>query len=289
LSSTQVPRLRVVQGSPPDSPAFAGDLGWEPHLDHDGRVCAYTRAVDGGGWLRLPGIAWFRFPIEGGYIEARPEGDAPADTIEDVFYRVALPLALQAAGHEVLHASAVTDARGVHVFCGASRSGKSTLAFALGRRGFEIWADDAVAFRVQGGGVTAVPLPFALRLRGEVTDFFDVPARTGREGKGKTETLRHQAAGPREIATVSLLERGRSSTIARLSGRESLPAVLYHSFYFSLDDPSIVRRMGTQFLELIAEVPVFRVSLRPGLDALADLLDALEQRVLAPRLPSNSP
>jgi hypothetical protein len=40
--------------------------------------------------------------------------------------------------------------------------------------------------------------------------------------------------------------------------------------------------MGTQFLELIAEVPVFRVSLRPGLDALADLLDALEQGVLAP-------
>jgi hypothetical protein len=281
-SSTQVPRLRIIQGSPPDSPEFAGERGWEPHLDHDGRVCAYTCAVDGSGWLRLPGIAWFRFPIEGAYIEALPEGDTPAHTIEDAYYRVALPLAFQARGHEVLHASAVGDARGVHVFCGASRTGKSTLAYALGRRGFEVWADDAVAFTVQAGGIAAVPLPFALRLRGEVANFFDVPAGTGGEANGKTAMLRHQAAGPREIATVSLLERGRSTTIARLSGRESLPAVLYHSFYFSLDDSSIVRRMGTQFLELIAEVPVFRVSLRPGLDALADLLDALEQGVLAP-------
>ena len=282
LSSIQLPRLRIVQGSSPNSPAFNGGPEWEPHLDRDGEACAYTRVVDGSGWLFLPGLASFRFPTEGGYIEALPESDAPADTITEAYYRVALPMALQATGVGVLHASAVSDARGVHVFCGASRSGKSTLAYALGRRGFEVWADDAVAFTVDGGEIAAIPLPFALRLRPDVAEFFDVPPRAGPQTHGKTETLRHQAADPREIATVSLLERGRTSTIARLSGREALPAVLYHSFYFSLDESSTVRRMGTQFLELIAEVSVFRISLRPGLDALADLLDALEQGVLAP-------
>jgi hypothetical protein len=245
-------------------------------------VCAYTRAVDGSGWLCLPGLAFFRFPNEGGYIEALPEEGASARTITDAYYRVALPMALQATGFEVLHASAVSDARGVHVFCGASRSGKSTLAYALGCRGFEVWADDAVAFKVDGGGIAAVPLPFALRLRSEVADFFDVTTGAVRKTNGKFETLRHQAVGPREIASVSLLERGESSTITRLSARESLPAVLYHSFYFSLDDSSILRRMGNQFLELIAEVPLFRVSLRPGLDAVAELLDELERQVLAP-------
>ena len=162
----------------------------------------------------------------------------------------------------MLHASAVSDARGVHVFCGASRSGKSTIAYALGRRGFEVWADDAVAFDADDGGITAIPLPFALRLRSEVADFFELPTRIERHANGKTEALRHQAVGPREIASVSLLERGPNSTIARLSAPESLPAVLYHSFYFSLDDSSIRRRMSTQFLELIARAPVFRVSLR---------------------------
>jgi len=270
-----------VQGRPSCSPAFSGDLGWEPHLDHEGRICAYTRAVDSIGWLYMPGLACYQFPAGDGFIEAWPEGNASPDMVTDAYYRVALPMALQVAGYEVLHASAVSDGRGLHLFCGASRSGKSTIAYALGRRGFEIWADDAVAFKVGGGGITAIPLPFALRLRGEVADFFEVPTRSGGQANGKTEALRHQAGDPREIATVSLLERGRNSTIARLSAPESLPAVLYHSFYFSLQDSSILQRMGTQFLELVAGVPLFRVSLRPGLDAMADLLDDLERRVLA--------
>jgi hypothetical protein len=189
-------------------------------------------------------------------------------------------MALQAMGHEVLHASAVSDARGVHIFCGASRSGKSTVAYALSRRGFDIWADDAVAFKADHGGVTATPMPFALRLRGEVAEFFEVPKRSKRPANGKIEALRHQAVGAREIASVSVLEPDRNATIARLSAAESLPAVLYHAFYFSLDDPSVLRRMSTQFLELIARVPLFRVSLRPGLDAMAGLLDELEERVL---------
>lgn len=281
MSYPELPRLRIVQGSPPDPPAF-GDPEWEPRLDHDGRVCAYTRAVDGSGWLYLPGLACYRFTTESGCIEALPERDAPADTIAEAFYRVALPMALHAAGYEVLHASAVSDARGVHVFCGASRSGKSTIAYALGRRGFEVWADDAVAFKADGEEITAMPLPFALRLRGEVADFFELPTGNRRQANGKTEALRHQAVGPREIASVSLLERGPNSTIARLSAPELLPAVLYHSFYFSLDDPSVRQRMSTQFLELIAGVPMFRVLLRPGLDAMGGLLDDLEQRVLAP-------
>jgi len=282
LLSSEIPWLRIVQGSPPDSPASLRDPEWEPHLDHGGRVCAYTREIDGRGWLYLPGLAWYRFPAGGGSIEAMPARNAPTDTITEAYYRIALPMALQAAGYEVLHASAVSDGRGVHVFCGASRSGKSTIAYALGRRGFEIWADDAVAFRIDGGGITAVPLPFALRLRGEVADFFGVPTSPGWKGDGKTETLRHQASSPREIVSVSLLERSRNAAIDRLSARESLPGVLYHSFYFSLEDSSVLQRMGTQFLELIGGVPLFRVSLRPGLAGMAEVLDDLERQVLAP-------
>jgi len=279
LTSTEVPRLRIVQGTPSRPPAAGGDPEWDAHLDHEGRICAYTRAVDGGGWLYLPGLARYRFPAEDGCIEARPEVDATPDMVTDAYYRVALPMALLAAGYEVLHASAVSDGRGLHLFCGASRSGKSTIAYALGRRGFQVWADDAVAFKVGAGGITAVPVPFALRLRAEVADFFEVPTRKRPQASGKTEALRHQGVGPRDIASVSLLERGRDSTISRLSAPESLPAVLYHSFYFSLRDSSILRRMATQYLELVARVPVFRVSLRPGLDAMPNLLDDLERRV----------
>ena len=275
----ELPRLRIVRGSPPNSPEVTDDPTWEPRLDHRGRVCAYTRAFDGGS-LYLPGLAYYRFSTEDRCVEALSERGVPADTITEAFYRIALPMALQAEGYEVLHASAVSDARGVHVLCGASRSGKSTIAYALGRRGFDVWADDAVAFKADDVRINAIPLPFALRLRSEVAEFFEAATHIQPHANGKTEVLRHQAVDIREIASVSLLERGSKSTIARLSAPASLPAVLYHAFYFSLDDPSVRRRMSMQFLELVARVPMFRVSLAPGLEAMTGLLDELEERVL---------
>ena len=161
--------------------------------------------------------------------------------------------------------------------------GSRRLAYALGRRGFEVWADDAVAFKVDGGEIAAIPLPFALRLRRRRRRILRCapPRWNGRQ------TARRRRCGIRRSALVRSHRFHCSSEVgprrsSRLSARESLPAVLYHSFYFSLDESSTVRRMGTQFLELIAEVSVFRVSLRPGLDAMADLLDDLERRVLAP-------
>lgn len=281
LLLSHVPQLRILRRRPPLDVPTVDDLHWELHLDHAGQVCAYTRSLNGANWLYLPRLAWYRFSDRG--VEAFPEEGAPANTVREAFARIALPMALQASGREVLHASAVSGSGGVHVFCGASRSGKSTIAYALSRRGFEVWADDAVAFTAEGGGAVAIPLPFALRLRPEVAHYFGV-RRSVRPPNGKSETLRHQASGRREVASVSLLERGPNVTLDRLSPGDALPAVLYHSFYFSLDDPEVRRRMSTQFLELVAAVPVFRISLPVGLNEIPDVLDDLERRVLTPRL-----
>ena len=279
---SRLPRLRIAKRRPPDVPAVdASD--WEHHLDHAGQVCAYTRTLNGANWLYLPRLAWYR--CSDGRVDAYPDDDASADTIREAFTRVALPMALQASGREVLHASAVSEPGGVHVFCGASRSGKSTIAFALSRRGFEVWADDAVAFTAEGGRAVAIPLPFALRLRSEVTDFFGARTRFERPPRGKSEMLRDHASGCRDIASVSLLERGPDMMLHRLSPGDALPAVLYHSFYFSLDDPEVRRRTSTQFLELVAAVPVFRISLPVELNEMNDVLDDVERRVLTPGPP----
>lgn len=282
LSSLNLPALTIVRGSLPYCPAHDGDPGWKARLDQHGRVAAYTRATDGGGWVYLPGLAGYRFAAGAARVEAFPEPGAPADTITEGFHRSALPLALQATTYEVLHASAVRDATGVHVFCGASAAGKSTVAYALRRRGFEVWADDAVAFTVSRGEIIAVPLPFSLRIRGEVARFFEEPGHVHQPLDGKMEVLRNHESEPLPVASVSLLERGPAATISRLAA-EALPAVLYHSFYFSLDEASLRRRMANQFLDLVARVPVFRVSLRPGLEGVDGLLDDLESRVLRNR------
>lgn len=275
----EVPRLRIDRGRPPDFRSSIGLPSCEAHLDRNGIIAAYTFAREGDDWLYLPGLAYFRLLPGNGYVDAFPDPAASASTVADAFYRIALPMALQAAGHDVLHASAVSDAARVHVFCGASRSGKSTIAHALSTRGFRPWADDAVAFTAHEGQAIATPLPFALRLRDDVADFFGVPRPRG-HAERKAEVLRGQAGRPLEIASISLLERGPDSSIARLSGHEALPGVLYHSFYVSLDEQEVRGRMSMQFLELVATVPVFRVSVPSALDAVAEMLDELERQVL---------
>ena len=149
----------------------------------------------------------------------------------------------------------------------------------LGRRGFEVWADDAVAFKAGLRVITAIPLPFALRLRSEVADFFEVPTPAERPANGKTEALRHQAIGRRE----SLRSRCSSEVATRrfpIVGSRVAPGGPLSLLLLLARRSSVRRRMSTQFLELIAAAPVFRVSLRTGLEAMAGLLDDLERRVL---------
>lgn len=283
MSSLKIPSLTIVRGTPPDAPSSDDDTVWESHRDHHGRVCASTRATDGGGGLLyLPGLAGYRFAAGLPQVEAFPEPGVADDTVTEGYYRVALPLALQAGGYEVLHASGVQDARGVHVFCGASGAGKSTVAYALGRRDFQVWADDAVTFTVRRGRILAVPLPFALRLRNGVARFFEEPGSVSHSMDRKTEVSRHQGSEPLPIASVSLLERSATPSITRLSASHALPSVLYHSFYFSLADNVIRRRMAAQFLELVAGVPIFRISPWSDFSGIDRVLDELEEHVLTP-------
>ncbi len=75
--------------------------------------------------------------------------EASPDSIEDTYRRGVLPLVLQLRGHEVLHASAVSTASGLLVLCGVSGTGKSTFAYGLSRRGYPLWADDAVVLDIE--------------------------------------------------------------------------------------------------------------------------------------------
>jgi hypothetical protein len=280
MSCDKIPPLTILRASPSESPAAADDPEWEPRYDHRGLVCAHTRRTADGGWIYLPGLAGYRFTYGAEQVTAYPERNAASDVIVEAYYRVALPMILHAGEHEVLHASAVRDGAGVHVFCGASRAGKSTLAYALRRRGFEVWADDAVAFSVVRGAVMAIPLPFALRLRRDAAQLFEQPRRV-RGATGKVETLRSHGSESAPIASAWVLERDHASTIRRLSAQEALPAVLHHSFYFSLEKASVRHRMASQFLEFVTQVRTYRLSYPPKLDHIHALLDDVQAELVS--------
>src|SRR5437868_7089772 len=88
-----------------------------------------------------------------------------AENVETDYRRAVLPMALQAHGQEVIHASAVITEDGVVAFCGRSQTGKSTVAYGLHRRGYRVWADDTLVFDASAEFVQVIPYPHRLRIR----------------------------------------------------------------------------------------------------------------------------
>jgi hypothetical protein len=151
-------RVRPPQNPPACSPDGVAVERWH---DRNGRLAGYGHAEE--GWLHLLGVGTFTFGP--GTIEVSPNSGVSSDAIDDAHRRLALPLVLAALGHQVLHGSAVSMSPGVVALCAPSGVGKSTLAYALTRRGLPAVADDAVALELSSAAPLVIPLPFALRLR----------------------------------------------------------------------------------------------------------------------------
>lgn len=264
--SAHLELVRAGAKAPAPPSVDASSAVW---LDSDGSPAAYGGSDALSHWMELPGVGSFRFG-GGPHVTAFPAGGVHDETVEDAFRRIVLPMALQAAGEEVLHASAVVGPAGVVAVCAVSGTGKTTMAYALSRRGHPIWADDAVVFDPGDEGVLAQPLPFTLRLKGESATFFD---------GAPTDTL--YEPGAERLAAILVLERDEVMSVERLDTAAAFPLVLEHAYCFDLDESERKRAMMSSYLDLMARVPAYRVRMQPGLDRLPGLLDRLEREVLA--------
>ncbi len=264
--SAHLELVRAGAKAPAPPSADASSNVW---LDSDGSPAAYGGSDEVSHWMELPGVGSFRFG-DGPRVTVFPANGVRDETVEDAFRRIVLPMALQAEGEEVLHASAVVGPAGVVAVCAVSGTGKTTLAYALSRRGHPLWADDAVAFDSNDDGVLAQPLPFTLRLKGESATLF---------GDAPTETLYEPEA--ERLAAILVLAREEGISVELLDTAAAFPLVLEHAYCFDLDENERKRTMMASYLELAARIPIYRVRMQPGLDRLPALLDRLERDVLA--------
>jgi hypothetical protein len=264
----------------------AGDPEVTLWCNRQGAVGALSHIVNEERWLHILGVASYKLDVAENAISAVPSEHATPEAIIDAFQRTVWPTFLQIQGYEVLHGSAVIGSRGVVAFCAASETGKSTLAYALGRRGYALWADDAVVLELSPRSVQTRPLPFFIRLRSDSALHFGYSENQVNRGRVRCDGPQREDALP--LTTICLLEQARTFpddqavTIQRLSAPEALVGVLNHALYFSLQDQRRKRRMIEQYLTLVGQVPVFKVSVCHGLERLPPILDQLEQRILAP-------
>jgi len=127
--------------------------------------------------LRVPGVA--RFLLTGGRAVAYETETSDESDVAIFLIGTVLGILLHQRGQVVLHASAVRVGDRAVLFCGASGAGKSTMAAALGERGFALLADDVCAIGVTLGGPTAYPDGRLLKLWGHAIDQLELQDRRG--------------------------------------------------------------------------------------------------------------
>jgi hypothetical protein len=252
---------------------------WLVWLDPRRTAGAYASQAGSHYWIDVSDVAMFHYSAATGQVTAVTRSAIEEGRVRAIYRRVVLPFLLQALGYEMLHASAVRTERGVVAFCGDSGAGKSTLAVGLSRRGYPVWADDALLLDASAG-IRALPLPFDVRLRRDSAELFRLGWRadtTSRDWPGIEQD-------PVDLVAVCVLSRvaipGGIEVTACRRGATALTALLAHACAFNLADLDRKRRMVAQYLAVAAQVPVFEVRVEAGLDRLPGLLDQLEAHVI---------
>jgi hypothetical protein len=281
VADSHVPKLLVVD-SGATSPEARGSGDVEAHVwhDKDGRPVGRAYADGDVHIVELDRVGRFTFRPDSSEVRGYREPRVPEEVFEDYFSRWILPVAAQVRGLEVLHASGVLGPQGVGVFSAASEAGKSTLAYALGVRGYQIWTDDALAFTVDGGRPQAVDLPFRLRLRPGSAAHFGIDAPpNGRAVAAASDATQEQRA---PIAVVFLLERSPDGPAARtenVDALEAFPTLVEQSYHFGSENRERKRDMLSSYLTLATAVPVYRLAMATGLANLDAVVEAVEEHL----------
>jgi hypothetical protein len=259
-------------GLHPDPPE--DDAAVELWRDTEGTVCARSYLRGDCAWIDVLGSGLFRFDLASRKVTASPEAGASADLVSDTYLRVVLPIGLSCCGYEVLHASAVLTGSGVVGFCATSGTGKSTLAAALCRKGHHAFADDALVldFDARRPEITALSVPFSLRLK---QDSYLRSTKAGAQCVGTSSPL----------AALCVLERGplppSTPQMIRLAPTAAFSALLPHTYHLSLGDPAQKRRILSRYLDLVAQVPVYRLTFAADFSWLQRLAEVVEESIAA--------
>ena len=236
--------------------------------DDEGVTRAYGYVAPGWWAMEWPDWATFTFSAARPTVDVYHQPSVSRERIEETYRRSVAPLQLQALGYETLHASGVSIDGQTVALCGERRAGKSTLAFALQRRGFAHRADDTVVLSVANGAVETLPLPFIPRLRPASARFFGTASPGAVDAAAHRETLGAVFVLSQEAA----LER---CLVERMTGAAALSTLLAHAHCFEPDDAGARRRLVEHYLEVASAVPVYRLRFTPNLAELPLVMDSL--------------
>jgi hypothetical protein len=210
-----------------------------------------------------------------------PEGQ-PGSAWQRLLIAQVLPFAALLHGLEIFHASAVVRDGEAIAFLGPSRSGKTSLAQALCRRGASFLADDVLALEVREGRLLGNPgSPIAGVARSEEEHDSPPPEHVVAENHRERMVRIHGATDPAPLSTLFFVDRRSEGPASPHFAPTADPQLLLAAtFNFVLATPKRLQRL----LEVCALAAKLRVELiTSGSDtSVPELVDAIERRLSSP-------
>ena len=259
-------------------PAALPEGGRQVSVWRDDAGSTFARAVAHGGrfWIDWRDLGVFAFSPASTTVQARAAHGVAAAVVADAFARVLQPIILQALGRQALHASAILGTTGVVAFCGVGRSGKSTLAYALGQGGYRQVADDALVIEPAALSIRAYLLPFVPGLREASRLHFD--RRLG-EDVPVSAALPTTTTESASLRAVFVLRQDASLTQPQRPRRvepvQAFSTLITHARCFDEADPIHTRRLLDDYLAVAERVPVFSIGYPPRFVQFDWLLNAV--------------
>ncbi|MDB4916390.1 MAG: hypothetical protein JWM95_4034 [Gemmatimonadetes bacterium] len=177
--------------------------------------------------------------------------------------RAGAMIALRARGRYYLHASAAVDPQGTAwLFAGPSGVGKSTLAYALSRQGWQILGDDGVVLEPVASGATLHAWREPLQVSSALApEFPELRARQQYENTNDprrripmpTLTARHAPLG-----AIIFPRRAACDRLSSMTQTMALAELMLQSTQVLLADSETPRHFA-RLRDVIAAVPSFRL------------------------------
>ena len=252
-------------------------------------VIAEFYRITGGYLLRFPGEVDFEiFPgTEPGaapdttIVRRIPAPQADVGHLDSLYHNAVLPILGNYRGGLFLHGSAVTINGAAVAFLGLSRSGKTTLAAAMAKRGHALLTEDVIELEVSSSGFQLQPKPTGLRLFSDSAAFLmgedPVDERANIKRSVSPAAGFAVATAPAPLSSIYFLGQDRVAplSIRHVGPSDALKEMLNHAFILDVEDKPRLKAHFGRMADLSEKIPCFALDYPRRYTELDAVLDAI--------------
>jgi hypothetical protein len=254
--------------TPLEKKADSEDFDWvHTWKDADGQQIMSAACRGPVYLLDFFGLARFVVDFEARRVGAEPAAGCADSTLAHLLVDQVLPRAVCHEGRLVLHASAVGLGDGSALaFAGVSGRGKSTLASAFYRAGYQLLGDDCLLLEERGGEVFAVPPYPSMRLWPDSADaLFPEDLQRGLRASRMAHYTNKKVLSPEDssaaehsrLRALFLIEPPRPLRLEPASGMAAIMALVEAQFALDVAGEEAVRRGFAAVQRVAGHVPVY--------------------------------